>query len=88
MWCSFCSLRFKKGDALSPLRLSYTLKYTIMMVQENQEELKLNETQQLLLYAHDANFFGGNYICQKEKYTSCIRRCLGDRAGSVLSTCS
>jgi hypothetical protein len=42
-----------QGEVLLPLPFSFLLLYTIRKVQENQVELKLNETHQLLQYAND-----------------------------------
>jgi hypothetical protein len=50
----------KQGDALSPLIFNFALKYAIRKVQENQVELKLNGTHQLLAYADDVNLLGDN----------------------------
>jgi hypothetical protein len=38
---------------LLPLFFNFALEYTIINVQENQVELKLNKTHQLLVYADD-----------------------------------
>jgi hypothetical protein len=50
----------KEGDALLPLLLNYSLVYAISEVQENQLGLKLNWTNQLLVYAADVNLLGDN----------------------------
>jgi hypothetical protein len=38
----------EKGDALTPLLLNFTLEYTIWKVKENQVDLEMNATHQLL----------------------------------------
>jgi len=45
----------KKGDALSPLLFSYALKYAIKRIHANLENLKLNGSLRLLVYADDVN---------------------------------
>jgi hypothetical protein len=57
----------KQGYALSQLFCNFAFEYAIRKVQENQVELKLNVTYQLLVYAHDVNLLGDNRY-HKEKH--------------------
>jgi len=43
----------KQGDALSPLFVNFALEFAIRRVHISQEDLKLNGTHQLLVYADD-----------------------------------
>jgi hypothetical protein len=56
----------KQGDALSPLLFNFALEYAIKMVQVNQNDLKLNGTHQLLVYADDVNILGGSVHTVRE----------------------
>jgi len=49
----------KQRDALSPLLFNFAVGYAIMRVQVNQDDLKLNGTHQLRVYADDFNKYIG-----------------------------
>ena len=55
-----------QGDALSPLLFNFVLECAFRKVQVNQDELKLNGTRQLLVYADDVNILGGSVHTIKE----------------------
>jgi hypothetical protein len=56
----------KEGDALSTMLFNFTLEHAIRKVQENQVDLKLNGTHQLLVYADDVNLLDGNVYTVKK----------------------
>jgi hypothetical protein len=50
----------RKRDALSPMLFNFSLEYAIRKVQGNQVGIKLNWSDQLLVYADDMNLLGDN----------------------------
>ena len=56
----------KQGDGFSPLLLNFSLHYAIRRVQVKQGGLKLNGTNQLLVYAEDVNVEVGSAHTIKE----------------------
>jgi len=50
----------KHGEVLSPLLFNFVLVYAFRRIQANQKALKLNGTNQLLVYADDVNVVCGN----------------------------
>jgi hypothetical protein len=62
----------KQGDALLPLLFTFALESTISKVQVNQDDLKLNGTHQLLVYADDVNILEGRIHTIKENAEALI----------------
>jgi hypothetical protein len=56
----------KQGDALWPLLFNFVLEYVIRRVHVIQDDLKLNGTHQLLVYADYIHILGGNIHTVKE----------------------
>jgi hypothetical protein len=56
----------KQGDALSPLLFNFASEYATRKVQENQVELKLNRTHQVLVYADDVKLLGDSIDTTKK----------------------
>ena len=50
----------------SPMLFNFALEYAIRRVQVNQDDLKLNGTHQLLVYADDLSILGGSIHTLKE----------------------
>jgi hypothetical protein len=68
----------KQGDTLSPLCSNFALEYAIRKVQENQVEMKLNGTHQLMAYADDVNLLGDIIDTIKENKETLIDACKVD----------
>jgi retron-type reverse transcriptase len=62
----------KQGDVLSPLLFNIALGYAFRWVQNNQVEMKLNGTHQLLVYADDVNLLGNNIYSAKKSIQTII----------------
>ena len=56
----------KQENALPPVLFNFALECAIRRVQVNQDDLKLNGTHQLLVYAFDVNILGGGVHTVKE----------------------
>jgi hypothetical protein len=56
----------KQKDTLSPLLFNFALQHAIRKVQVKQDDLKLNGTHQLLVYADGVNISGGSKLTIKE----------------------
>jgi len=57
----------KQGDAQSPFLLNFALEYAIRRIQVNQDDLQLNGTHHILVYANNVNVLGGNVYNIKER---------------------
>ena len=56
----------KQGDAISLLLFKFALDYAIRRVQVNQDGLKLNGAQQLLVYSEEVKILGGSVNTPKK----------------------
>jgi hypothetical protein len=59
--------RLKQWDILSQLLFNLDLAYAVRGVQVNQNDLNLNGTHQVLVYADVGNISGGSALTYKEK---------------------
>jgi hypothetical protein len=62
----------KQGETLSQLLFNSALQHAVRRIQENQVELKLNRTHQLLAYENDMNLLRGNTETIKENTQTLI----------------
>ena len=62
----------KQGVALSLLLFNFALEYTVRRVQVNQDDLRLNGTHQLPVYADNVNMVGGSVHTIKENVEALI----------------
>ena len=62
----------KQGEALTTMLSKFALEYAIRRVQVNQDDLKLNVTHQLLVYADDVNILVGSVHSVKKNAEALI----------------
>ena len=62
----------KEGDTLSPLFFDFAVGYAIRRVQVKKDGLKLNGTNQFLVYADDVNILEGSVYTVQEKQKLCL----------------
>ena len=63
----------KRGNGILPLLFNFSLEYAIRRVQVNQDDLELNCTHQLMVYADDVNILDGSiHTIKKNPETSVV----------------
>jgi len=65
----------KQRDTLSPLFFNFALEYAIRRVKVNPDDLKLNGTHQLVVYADDVNVLGGSVHTIKKNTEALLVGC-------------
>jgi len=72
VWHFYNKNGLKQADALSPLLFSSALEYAFRRVLVNQDGLKLNDTNQLLVCADDVNILSGSLRIIKKNTESLV----------------